>query len=527
MSGISGFPYDIFISYAHLDNKTPTEREKGWVELFKINLEITLDQMLGRVGQFKFWFDNRNLDGSMLFDNRIKQGIEESAIMLCISSPSYFNSKYCTKERNWFIDKADKEPFGIQVEDRHRMVNLFLNQIPRAEWPEDYQGRTGFPFYDAGSKQDLGIRYLPDDPAYIRTLNQLAQAIYPLLRGIAAHQDSAPATASTTTAAPSPATSTPAPERQAAENKEEPEGEGPCIFLAEVSDTLRSLRKRTIQELQKEGIRVLDALPPPYEHAAHAEAVKNHMEEAVLSVHLLNEFPGREIDDKEDAFYSQEQANLGLQYAKNQLIWVPRELDLNEIEEESYRQFISSIDEGALESGRLEYIKGLKSELPREVSQMLANILAREKSQQAATHPGAVLLDTHINDQLYAFELCKTLLEQNIQPYVNPQEDDPRKNLQMLNERISQVNQLIFLYGSVSRDWVHERIKATLQHIIGLDMPPKQFYIYLFPDRKNPEEARPAQQYIPVEVLDNSDSAEIKQQHIEHLIHQMKGGTQA
>lgn len=519
MSGFSGFEYDVFISYAHLDNKTASDRERGWVDLFKDSLEIALDQMHGQAGQFKLWYDDRNLDGSMLFDERIKKGIDDSAVMLCFSSPAYFKSKYCTKERLWFLDKAARESYGVQVDDRHRMVTLFLNQIPRGSWPDDYQGRTGFPFYEAAHKQDLGMRLLPDEREFIRQLNGLSSAVYALLQGLREAPAPLVVTSPPVIAEPEPdSTTTPA--------KDEPDHEKPrdkpIIFMAEVSDTLQKVRKRTVLELEKEGYTVRSSLPPPYASEAHDAAVKEALEEASLSVHLLNEYPGREIDDLDEAYYSHQQASMALEFGKQQLIWVPKNLELDEVEEPNYKQFLTELESGALSNERLEYIKGMKSGISREVLDLMQLLESKAKSQQTAVQQTAVLLETHLSDQFFAFDLGKRLLEHGIQPFVNPQDDNPRQNIEKINERIDQVSQLIFLFGQASRDWVHERIKATLKHLIGLDLPPKQFSVILFPEKKNPEEAKPSQSYIPVEVFDNSHSNEISSQNLEALLGHLK-----
>jgi hypothetical protein len=105
---------------------------------------------------------------------------------------------------------------------------------------------------------------------------------------------------------------------------------------------------------------------------------------------------------------------------------------------------------------------------------------------------------------LYAFDLSKTLLENQIQPFVNPQEDDPRKNINLLSERMSQVKKLIFLYGSVSKEWVLERMSAALQLIITNNYPIEDFYIYMAPPFKQASDISITQRFLKVNVVDSS-----------------------
>ena len=50
------FENDIFISYAHIDNETMTEEQKGWISAFHQALEVRLAQLLGirRTDPFDF-----------------------------------------------------------------------------------------------------------------------------------------------------------------------------------------------------------------------------------------------------------------------------------------------------------------------------------------------------------------------------------------------------------------------------------------------------------------------------------------
>ena len=47
MSYLDEFKDDVFISYAHRDNKPLTEGQKGWVTRFHETLETVLGQRLG------------------------------------------------------------------------------------------------------------------------------------------------------------------------------------------------------------------------------------------------------------------------------------------------------------------------------------------------------------------------------------------------------------------------------------------------------------------------------------------------
>ena len=74
------FEKDIFISYAHIDDESISESEKGWITEFHRALEIRLSQLLGE--RPKIWRDSA-LDGNHDYDKeldntkRLKMIIEE------------------------------------------------------------------------------------------------------------------------------------------------------------------------------------------------------------------------------------------------------------------------------------------------------------------------------------------------------------------------------------------------------------------------------------------------------------------
>ena len=151
---VPGFEYDIFVSYAHVDNGVPGKEKKdknakGWVDYFHERLEFYLAQCEGRYGRIKIWRDSE-LDGTQVFNETIKDRIHGSALFLAITSPGYRESLYCLKEFAAFDLKARAEDAGPQINDRYRIVNVRHRQVPREQLPKKFQPATGFKFYGKG-----------------------------------------------------------------------------------------------------------------------------------------------------------------------------------------------------------------------------------------------------------------------------------------------------------------------------------------------------------------------------------------
>ncbi|HMD00518.1 MAG TPA: hypothetical protein VKH37_10205, partial [Ferruginibacter sp.] len=222
-----------------------------------------------------------------------------------------------------------------------------------------------------------------------------------------------------------------------------------------------------------------------------------------------------------DIWYPQKQAEIALASQNPQLVWVPSESEIETIEEEHYKDFLLNLESGKTTKA-IEFIRGSRSTLAQEIIDHTATIKANRAKQQAPTEKISVLVDTHFNDQVYALDLGKKLLENQIQPFINPQEDDPRKNINLLGDRLSQVKKLIFLYGNVSKEWVLERMSAALQLIITNNYPIEDFFIYMAPPTKEASDINLNQRFLKVNVVDSSKNETIEKDKLEQFLRDLK-----
>lgn len=473
MAYVPGYDYDIFISYAHVDNLTAEEDEDGWVAQFQKHLEVRLSMLAGRVGLVKIWWDDR-LDGSRLFDKTIQDAINGSALFVALTSNGYLASEYCQQELGWFHGKAQQEPVGLTLGDRARIFNLLLQNIPYQSWPEKYGRTSGYPFHDAERDDELGAPHDPKEKAFKQQLRELSEAIFGTLKTCKEVTASGKAP---TNAAPG-ANSEPAKEKEAVAATATT---GQTVFLADTSDALRTLRRRIVNELQQQGITLAAQIPPPYEAAAHDEKVRAELRQTQLSVHLLDAYPGRELEGAPEKAYPQRQAELAIESAQPQMIWLPQGLDLATVEDEAYRVFLTGLESGQRGQASYRVIRETPSAITREIVAQLAQL------NQSATDDdtfSAALLDTHLKDQLHALELSKYLLERNVTPYVNPEADDPSKNIRVLEERLKQVSRLIVVFGNVAEEWVRARLSEAVKIALTENYPLKALGVYFAPPRQ-------------------------------------------
>jgi hypothetical protein len=147
------------------------------------------------------------------------------------------------------------------------------------------------------------------------------------------------------------------------------------------------------------------------------------------------------------------------------------------------------------------------SSITREILEKINQI---KESSESTAAPTAALVDTHFRDQLHALELIRFLSEKNIQPFINPEEDDPRKNMKILEERLKQVSKLIIVYGSVTEEWVRARLGAAVQIAITENCPLKSCAIYYASPQRKSAGGNFNLGFFPIYKFDNSDLSDPK-----------------
>lgn len=479
MALISGYEYDIFISYVHADNESETDADEGWVDQFYKYLDTKLNK---HSDQIKIWWDSKNLDRSEVFDNSIEEAIEKSAIMICLHSRRYSQSEYCMKELDYFHQKAQKESAGLVVGNRSRVVNVLLSNIHYSDWPDKLQGTSGFPFHDGGDYGDP--LKVSSDGAFGDQMKELRNALVHIFDDF-----------NKTPEAPKKDT------------------DAFTIHLAEVNDSLVDRRDGIIAQLRAEGYEVSVGDPSVSEVNVHRQKTEESIQAAQLSVHLLGEFPGKKIVDDSESRYIQKEIEIGLQLATPKLVWLSSGMEIQSIENDSYRNFVQQLEAGALASKSTEFIRSNEAELLNMILDTAERLKRKELVQIKQAAPEAdglkVLLDTHIDDYLYAFNLKKNLVNNDIKLIFNPEDGDPQENIEILYENISEAQKYIFLYGKEeNNDWVDVRVKNTMKKLVEDDRYNQNIFIYLTPPQKETTDIRVAQSPM-VKIVDNSTKEQI------------------
>ncbi len=253
------FDYDLFISYAHLDNEPLLEGEPGWVSDFHSILEKRLGMLLGQ--RPRIWRDPE-LRGNQYFDQTIAHGCENAALFVSILTPRYVRSDYCRKELAGFCERAGGR---LQIEDRSRLVKVIKTPVALDGQPPPMDKLLGYEFYriDPETRQlhEFRVRSPEDRERYLVSLEDLAEEIkeaLELLQGPAAN---------------------------GATGKEDRSDQ--FVYVAPPSSDRKEEYELIRRELLARGYTVLPNCPLPLESEELRQVVLAALEQASLSIHIV------------------------------------------------------------------------------------------------------------------------------------------------------------------------------------------------------------------------------------------------
>ncbi|MFO7497578.1 MAG: toll/interleukin-1 receptor domain-containing protein [Desulfobacterales bacterium] len=490
MAQSPGYEHDIFISYAHNDNYGIADRP-GWVDVFEEALDNWLRKRRG-MGNLRIWRDKQRMHGSTLFDDAIQNAIDTSAIFLALTSRNYLQSDYCRKELRRFYQHHGLHSDGLRIGDSSRIFNILLNNIPHPNWPTEFQGTSGFPMHDARSDDELGDFTSPRDDRYEKRMRPIIDALEKIFEKL------------------SP---TPAADSTSRDNRV-------AIFMADVPEALQDFKDRVIAEVEYHDAGIQSDIPPPMVSAEHEEAVTLALARSRFAVHLLNQWPGRKLQDRKDLTFPREQHEIAFKQSIPQLVWVPSDLDIATIENDAQRRFLESCETRPRAMGQYEFVRCLQSEFVNLVGERIAGLREEVKDE---TRRLSFLIDTHQKDQRYAFRLADFLLDKGVDVDFNHESSDPVVSLIKFEQSVKKVKNLVLVCGQVGPAWLVGRIKKAFKTISEQfeteeKLRLEHIWLFLAPNSSGKPDLPAFPPLIKINVLDNSRSEHIDPQLTSQLL---------
>ena len=272
-------PYQIFISYARLDDRPPPESKdaKGFVSVLYEHLRYHFDEL----GPPKpdLWRDKRSIEPSDQFDPILAKAVQSSDLLLVILSLNWLDRPWCRKELELFAERWKKEgESGI----KSRIVVVGKRYVDPDKRPALLQGQEGYAFYEREPDAEPGreteyFRRGKAEPQFFDVAEDLAKSLW---RRAGAK------------AAPKIESEPPAPKAGGAP--------GRTIYVAKPAADMRADYQRLVQELSKRDYAVVPAADAEIPHEDRQEAIgfiADALAGAELSIHLLGEKLGYVPDE--------------------------------------------------------------------------------------------------------------------------------------------------------------------------------------------------------------------------------------
>jgi len=502
MAFTQGFENDVFISYSHRDNLAPR-----WVERFHDALLDALKRKLAD-DHVVVWRD-LELDANSLFDQKIKRMIDSSAVFLVLLSRNYLKSKYCMKELDWFY--SDERGLGLSIGDQSRIFIVLLNNIPHEEWPGQLSGTSGQVMHDAPKNSGKeGDFYDFDSPEFRQGVKEIADAITVTLKAFPG-------------AGPDKYVVPPHP----GENDDD---EYIDVFIADAPDNLQITRDRLIEDLKKEKVRIPVEIPPPDNLIEHDEAVKKAVAGAHLAIHLLDLTPGRRIRDRKESSYPRRQLEIGLECDTHQLIWVPKELNYENIEEDTYKKFLYDLENGQRDKKNLNFARELKTGLKDLVLAKVQEIRRDLTGKIPPAAPVPVLLSTREDDLAFTIKLAGYLDDQGIKYRLNPEYSSIETTLKVFDDFLERARSVVIVCGAGPANWVQGKL-IKIWNFIGTQMMNENIkislenvWVYCLPSSRIPDKIRELTRLININILNNTHTRELDRSVLEPLLKSCKAG---
>jgi len=448
MSEIKGYDDDIFISYAHVDNLS--DENEGWVDIFHRKLGFALSKRVGETNKIKIWRD-KELKGNEEFDNIIEDRVHKSALFLSITSNGYLKSNYCIKELQCFFENAKHSPYGLSVENKYRIFNILISNIDHKRFPEELGRTSCFKLFD-----NKGRPLKPNKEEYEDHIYDIADAIISTIDIMKGSKPIEPDQLGITHASQ--------PIQTESKYKDFP------VFFAEVPDSLRDDKDFIVKELQEAGIQILDEIPPPDDSESHEKAVIKSAKHARMSVHLLDQYPTKKIK-KASLSYDQKQLQLCLDHCKSQWIWVPKDLNIETISNETHRNIITNLYEN-MDQLPYAFIQGIRTEIKQDILESIERLYQKNMAADPVSTHNKVLLAAHIEDDLYADDIINLLSDNNIVSYINKITDNPKEKIEQFEKQLSKSGALIIIYANSQPDWVNNLLIIAVKKIIERETIP-------------------------------------------------------
>lgn len=299
------FEKDVFISYAHLDDKPLHEGTRGWITDFHKLLQTRLEQTIGH--ELIIWRDER-LTNNDVFGREIVAQFPTMKVMVSIITPRYVHSDWCRRELEEFYNAADQNG-GVSIGNKSRIFKIVKTPVDKdliEDLPDQiyriFDEILDYKFYIqeavTGKFKELTHSNWVNNAIQQEFMNKLEDVVQDIANLI-----------------------------KKLNKSESTETAKKKIYLAETTYDLQHYRDNLVRELQEGGFTVLPNKNLPFVANKFMADVEGFIDQSVLSLHLIsptNYAAQPEGSDKSTVILQNEiAAQKSATQNLSRLIWIP------------------------------------------------------------------------------------------------------------------------------------------------------------------------------------------------------------
>jgi len=462
MGYLKDFRWDVFLSYAHVDNDRAATQSRGWVTRFYDELHDALQKRSEREVTV-FW--DTDLRANQRFTPAIRAATESSALLVVLTSPRYLSSSYSKDEVEWFCQQAAKDRYGAVLDSASyetRLFNVRLYDIPHPEWLPPLRGLNEYKYFSPARSDS------PAAPVRAERLGQrvprLADDIIRTLKVMDSMRVARDPT-------------TPVKVTRSRDTF--------SVYVAKVHESLVPHQEAVLDML---GARKIDVLGP----ASTEDLARQLISKSQVSIHLLNGFGDCGVE---------RQLELG-KGAPRQIIWLSRQVDLEKSDLSSFEQKLLALESATGADRKYELMNGenFAEDIVDAIKVLRCSwdeqVWAREQTQD-------LFIDVRDNDRSHAVQLFDYLSSQEIPPTTIQRYPDQPTD-EAFREHVRRAKAIVFFYGSINKETLEGRLNDLTEVVRLRRQPIEMISVFAAPPPvKTPEDIRPL---MPIKItwMDNT-----------------------
>jgi len=415
MPVVPGFKHDLFISYAH-QNDRPWHWVTEFIETLKAELE-------GKSREFSIWWDPGLRTGED-FNIAIGDAISESAVFLSVLSLAYGDSTYCKREIEEF--RQQRHPaFGLNVGSMSRMQALVIEpDFTRERWAPEFRTTSPCPFYNNQSSLFSRPATLTSTDPWIQGLWKVRDSVWATLQEMRKQKERG----------------------TAVERSYDVQGGGtartPVVCVAEVTDDLYRRRESLRSALSQTNDFTVSVWADPSPPASGPN---------VLTVHMFGKYPGRSFGDSDLPLPRQQlEATIRANPARRPVVWIARDLNFDDAETDEHKAFLQSL----LNSNDIELLRTDFEDLKEELQKRMRASMAPPPKTVRRTQESPIVHIWHMIDSPAVLSPLKQYLNENncgISVF-----NGASTQLEKMQSRLAICDGLIVPYTPETRTWAED-----------------------------------------------------------------------